>query len=497
MPAETLKEYLVALGWKVDKEGFTESMKTLSLFESNSKGKIKNILSNVNKAGSTLFSTLFSATKTITTLITATASADQSVERFARKMWTTEEAARSLTTALDAVGASYEEIFYMTPEEYRNLIELKNFGNSIQAPKQLQNDLKLIRDMVQEFNKLKVIVNYGTQWVVYYFMRYMGSETTNLLNSMKNLNSWLVEHLPSITQKIAKFIYIIYRMAKTVYEIIITVIDLVKNLWNSISSEAKAGAGIITGLFAMLKAGPIGRFIAVLTALILLVDDFMTWKKGGNSALPGIWEKFDEFTKGIDLSVSKKQLESFLTAIWDVFEAAGSLLTRIIELGNEFGVWEQLWEGLIGTLETVGDLLQWIADLLYVLTGHFDDLSENSWFRKITKFDSDGTVNWWGTTGNSIVGITSALQNVWNKIAAQQPGDALYWTPVDTGYDYGTSTAVKSTIDTSAQVQSNNTKNVTQNNSIVINAGSNSAQSIADEISNTLYKQRINLDMIK
>ena len=33
-------------------------------------------------------------------------------------LWTTEENARSLATALDAMGASYEDIFYMTPEEF-------------------------------------------------------------------------------------------------------------------------------------------------------------------------------------------------------------------------------------------------------------------------------------------------------------------------------------------------------------------------------------------
>lgn len=499
MPAETLKEYLVALGWKVDKTGFNESMKMFSLFESNSKGKLKNILSTVNKASGTFFSALLTGTKAIGNLISGVASADQSVERFARKMWTSESAARSLTTALDAVGASYEEIFYMTPEEYRNLIELKNFGNSIQAPKELQNDLKLIRDVVQEFNKLKVIFNYGTQWVVYYFMRYMGSEATSLRDSMKNLNDWLVEHLPTITQKIAKFMYYIYRMAKTVYEVIITVIDLVKKFWNSISSESKAGIGVLGGLFAMLKMGPIGRFIALLTTLILLVDDFMTWKRGGKSALPGVWEKLEELSKGFNLSNSKKQLESFLSAVWDVFTAGGELLGRLIDIGNQVGAFDQLWGMLTGTLETVGDLLQWIADFLLVITGQFDKLSENSWFRKITKFDSDGSVNWWDTSKNVSTGIISAIQEGWNKIMNRNPGDAFYWTPVDEaiGYDYGTSTAIKSTLGTTQKIQSGDTKTVTQNNTITVNGGSDSAQTIADEISNTLYKQRANLDMIK
>lgn len=500
MPAETLKEYLVALGWKVDKTGFNESMKMFSLFESNAKGKLRNILSTVNKASGTFFSALLTGTKAVGNLISGVASSDQSVERFARKMWTSENAARSLTTALNAVGASYEEIFYMTPEEYRNLIELKNFGNSIQAPKELQNDLRLIRDVIQEFNKLKVIFNYGTQWVVYYFMRYMGSEATSLRDAMKNLNNWLVEHLPSITQKIAKFMYYIYRMAKTVYEVITTVIDLIKKFWNSISYESKAGIGVIGGLFAMLKMGPIGRFIALLTTLILLVDDFMTWKRGGKSALPGIWEQLDKFTSKLDFSRLQKGSEVFLSSIWNIFDALGNLITRFDETGDSALIFNEFFDALGRTIEVIGDGLNWIADLLYVITGQFDELSENSWFRKITKFNPDGSVNWWGTNSNASVGIISGIQDAWNKLFNDKDKNGpLYWTPVDEalGYNYDTSTAIKSTIGTTQKIQAGDTKTVTQNNNITINGGSDSAQTIADEISNTLYKQRANLDMIK
>ena len=88
---------------------------------------------------------------------------------------------------------------------------------------------------------------------------------------------------------------------------------------------------------------------------------------------------------------------------------------------------------MIGTFETIVDLLQWILDLVLVLTGNFDKLNENSWFRKVTAMDEEGNVRGWKTAANVGMGILDAPANALNTLLGTD-----FFTPVSnfTGYNY-------------------------------------------------------------
>ena len=141
---ESLKEYLVKLGWDVDELGLSKLQNGLSKVERSADSIGNKFVKNFAKAGTAVGGFLLTITSGTAKFMSNVATADLATERWARRMWTTEENARSLTTALDAMGASYEDIFYMTPEEYRNMLELKNFSSSLKAPADVEKTLKQI-----------------------------------------------------------------------------------------------------------------------------------------------------------------------------------------------------------------------------------------------------------------------------------------------------------------------------------------------------------------
>lgn len=388
MPAaESLKEYLVKLGWDVDELGLKKATDSLNLFESKAGSLGSKFISSFKTAGTAVGSFLLTANLGIAKLIDGVADADLATERWARRMWTTEEQARSFLTALDAMDASFEDVFYMTPEEFRNMQELQSLANSLKAPDELNETLKLIRDIGQEANKTKVIFNYATQWVAYYMGRYLGSEITDIRDAWANFNNYLVEKLPYLTERVAYFFTIIYKLGKTAVETITRLKDIVVELFNEMPDGAKKGATAIAGFLAVLKAGPIGVFMAAILALLLLLDDFYTWQRGGKSAFGEGWQKLTDWTNEID----HEPVDDLKDSVYELLENVWDLIDAIFDLGKELGEWaiesgafELAIDALNEGLQLMHDLLEGITNFIKVLRGDWEEISDDSAIKKIT-----------------------------------------------------------------------------------------------------------------
>lgn len=142
-------------------------------------------------------------------------------------------------------------------------------------------------------------------------------------------------------------------------------------------------------------------------------------------------------------------LDDLSTKFNTLFETIGKVDGVLWDLGgdlvdflDDIGFFNKAWEILTGTLEAVVDVLQTIADLVLLITGNFDKMSENSIFRKIIKFDENGDVSWGKTVANTGMGILDGINGLWNTIFGAEPGDWYYAMPWSDafGYDYGTST---------------------------------------------------------
>jgi hypothetical protein len=123
-------------------------------------------------------------------------------------------------------------------------------------------------------------------------------------------------------------------------------------------------------MIGMLK-NPFGLMILGLTALLLLIDDFNTFKKGGVSEFPELWKWFTDLGKQMDESGTG--LKTFKDDIFDIVGSLGELgktigeLTGTLDEDGKFS--KSLKDGVISTLKDLDNLLKGINKGLRELNG--------------------------------------------------------------------------------------------------------------------------------
>lgn len=209
MNPQSLEEYLVSIGWKVDKNSFNEALGSLSQFKDTSKILSMNAGQLLLKAASSFIKIGWQVTKTIFDMSTAMAQTDITVERFARATASSERTARAYMRTMEALGqdaTSFEDLFLMTNEEYARFKDIYALSQRLEAPQGLQDTLVSIRDIQHEINKFKIILQYAGDWFVYFLGEQLGVEIDDLKRGLKGINDYLVENIQPNTKKLAEFV---------------------------------------------------------------------------------------------------------------------------------------------------------------------------------------------------------------------------------------------------------------------------------------------------
>ena len=214
MAIETLKEYLVKIGWNVDEISFKNADSVIDGVSGKLSKSASGIASSFIKAGTIVGEAIVEINEQMFSLIDKTASLDYQTERLARQYWTSEKNTRSFSTALEAMGEDMNSIMYMTNEQYQRFIELNKLGRTLEAPKELDDYLVKVRGLNFEFNRLKVILQYASRWVVYWISKFTGNDIDTTTNKIRSFGDYLIKNIEPITQKIAKFFEFFYRMGK-------------------------------------------------------------------------------------------------------------------------------------------------------------------------------------------------------------------------------------------------------------------------------------------
>lgn len=319
--AETFREYLVKLGWKADKDSYRKSLDTLKDFSDSTDSKTKSIKASYSTMAIQITKSLLELTNSIVEITKKTAYADLSVERFAQRMWTSEKSARAFTTALNSLEQTYDDIFYMTQEEFLNFQELRNLGLSLEAPQSLQDRLYEVRQIYQETNKLKVIFEYLNQWTQWSFLEKNKTRLAEIKNELQKINELIIENIPVISEKLSSVLTAVFRLGSAVVWIGEELLSFIYNLSTKLPKEAKIGLMAVGTFIALYFAGPLGVAAASILAILLLLEDFKTYTEGGNAALE---ELYDWIFNTKDL-LSEKIEDSFLG---DILKDADSLIDK-------------------------------------------------------------------------------------------------------------------------------------------------------------------------
>lgn len=379
----SLKDYLVKIGWDIDELGFNSVTNKLGIFDNVVAKLSASTAFSYVKAGATIVGVLGGIVAATAKLVDKTATVDLQTERLARRLWTTEENARSLSVALDSLDMSYDDLFYATEEQYNQFLKLNALGKTLEAPAALDETLKDVREIQYEFSRLETILSYGTRWVVYYLGQMFGMDIESFHGSLKDLNDWLIENIDRIASKIAKFLGTIYKLFKTGYQVVKALLDVLASLADSFGIDVPKSIAVLSAAFLAFAAGPVGKILLALGALLLLIEDYMVWSKGGDALFD--WSKPQQVIEKLNDAFSNtsgwlKDIYNKSKDLFDVISGRQSLMDAVM-----------LFVSSLETgLNAINTLISLIIESFKSLTGETILFSESETFKNMNKFFESG-----------------------------------------------------------------------------------------------------------
>ena len=349
-----MKEYLVSLGFNVDRNKLSDALDVVKLGEGKISSLVSKMSTSLGKGTAGIVTMIASAVVAVGKFTTSVAEADMATQNAANSMWMNVDAYRVTQNAVESLGYSMNELSTIArnPELTNRFSELVELGKQTAAPKELDSMLKKVRDVTFEFDKMQVIAKNGIRQIVYYFLKYLGVDLDNMQNKLASVNKFLQENLPKIAAAIAKVLYYIYRVGKAIGYVISLGAKLIGGIYNFMKkfpSTFKVFIGIISAI--LLAINPVLTIIlAGLSAIILLIDDYMTWQRGGKSYFGDSWKKVEDFIEKakdkfewlfekIEWAVDyiKDSLGPFFGWLFDAFDSAFGWLKDVFKGVNEFG----------------------------------------------------------------------------------------------------------------------------------------------------------------
>lgn len=396
----TIKEYLVSLGFKVDDQSYGHFMSGVAKATNMVKKFTSSTTGGFVTAGASVTAFFVSANIGIAKFLEGLAKTDLQMEMFARKMWTSKDNAIVFTNALKAMDATIEDL-YLSPELLRNFDDLKKKAYELRPPDEYSGQMKGIRSIMFEFQKFKLEMMYGMQWIGYYLTKYLEGPLSKLKLSLKGLNESIQKNMPIWTKKVAEFLSYFVRLGIAGG----TAISTLVKLFEKIPTSIKNTGGAFLGLFSLLKMGPFGQIIAALTAILLLIDDFTTYKSGGESQFPTLWKWFEDIGDSDTFKSLSKEFEEFASKVGELVSVLGNdlfeLATKIYDLLDAFAKligfkdFKTLMQSTIilafdllrGSISGVNEVLQILIDLL---KGDFSKVADNIKKGLFDMFSIDG-----------------------------------------------------------------------------------------------------------
>ncbi|EEU9164290.1 lytic transglycosylase catalytic [Escherichia coli] len=229
-----------------------------------------------------------------------------------------------------------------------------------------------------------------------------------LAGQIDNLRKKIIENFPKIEVTITKVIKGILWLGEIVGRVAFRIVDGVGDIiewWGKLDAETKTLIEVIGGLVVAMRIlnstfwmSPIGLITGLIVALGLLWEDYKTWKEGGNSLIE--WEKWQP-------------------AIDKAKDAITWLRDHLLELKDGVGGWQN-------TLEILGTFIAgvWVSKVLGAF-GKISGLPVPPWLK--------GWMAYAAYLYSDRENIGASTKSSWDY-TKQNIGDSLRWLGIDTDF---------------------------------------------------------------
>lgn len=396
MIGQIIQSYLVSLGVQVDKPGFQQADQTIKQTGENVERITGGMARNFVKASTIIGSAIASVTASAVGLMKAAAQEDLAMQKYARSMMMSEDAAWRMKKATDALGESINDIA-LTPELLGRFTQLTADGSKMKVGGDFKQTMKDFRDLMFEFTRLKQEASYALNWVGYYLMKYLQKPLADIREKFKAFNDSVIKNMSVLTEKVARAIYYVIEVGRHLIEFLGDIGKAVYKLWDSFPSGVKKAIAAIGLLTAVLKASPFSRAIMLISTLLLLIDDYYGYMEGKNAAFGKYWDKLNEYLeKGKTLW---EQLKTKAEPYWNMLvEYAGKAKTWFDELVEGAGRLKKSFDEWMDSTgnELLADVVEECQSLWGILTDIGNTIKDtllDAWKGLWEQLEKNGTLD--------------------------------------------------------------------------------------------------------
>jgi hypothetical protein len=346
------------------------------------------------------------------------------MEKYARSMMMSRDAAEQMKRATDALGESINDIT-LSPELSERFRELSADGGQMMVGGDFKETMRNFRDLIFQWTRLKQEASYAMTWIGYYLAKYLQKPLAEIRERFREFNDNFVKNISTWTEKAARAIVYILEIGRHFLQFLWDIGKALYNIWDSFPKGVKIATAALAGFWAVMRMSPLGRMITLVSALMLLIDDYYAYMEGKNAALGPLWDQLnDAIERGKELwaqaiPVLEKvsdQAEEVVKAFWDWLielskdEDVKEFIDSVKELGRAvFELGKEVWKFVTGALSafldgfmktdgihTFKEALRGVLKVSTVL---------NKWMTVLT----DSIKNLFKTVGNS-----QAFKNFWD-----------------------------------------------------------------------------------
>lgn len=346
------KEYMISLGVNMDTQALNKMLQFLT------SGKLK---------AAAMAGAFQAASKALYKYLKSSYDTELEMQKMAKMQHKSVETIRAQQNALKAMGKTMQEVSKdpALKAMYNDLVK----ANKVMALPDMRGGISLLRQLQASFYELRAAVRYSMQWINYHMLANLKEPIQRITAFFKQVAEFIRKDINSLTAKLASYLTAFTKGLLGIVEMSVKIADWVHKLPDGIKSAGLA----VTAVFALLKSGPLGQIMAVITAVGGLIDDYENWKWNKANpdaeqvavAFPSIWELldsddpekmskisgmvFDAITGGADDFAADlpKWVEDNQDKIIEAGKNAGNILASAIDLAAN------IISGIIGAAVTL------------------------------------------------------------------------------------------------------------------------------------------------
>lgn len=430
-----IESYLIALGVDIDKSDFAEADKAINGLSA----KITSNAAQWGKASGIVIGAISGIVGSITGMVASAAKQDLAMQKYATSMMISTGQATKMKEALDALGESAADV--QTNMELRSRYNaLLQDANAITPDSDYSTVMRQVRDIMFEFTRLKQEASYAIKWISYYLVKDFIDPLEKAGFSLRSMNEYIQRNMPRITRNIADGLGYIINIGLNFMRAIRSLGMLMLNIWNRLPHSIKVSTVAIGAFFTLLRASPVGRLVAVISTLLLLLDDFYAYMDGKESEFGPYWQKLIDFWNSISgdvdaatdavfnflKTISESQelaeftdaLKELLSAVWDLIVAIGTLVAdtfgALWDALKEVGLVDDFSESMKTLLHYFAEFIKLVAEGIKSVAKFLKELGKTEGFKQFIRLLGEFLAILWDIVSTIVGVVYDALNGLWD-----------------------------------------------------------------------------------